>query len=189
MRAWLALIFLFALAPTRAHAEDWTLQGSGRLTLGGGAYVAEDGQDPWPLFELGLRGDLLFGEARPTQVLRSDVRSRTEDSRSMLAGALSVLFRSITASRHRGAGAGWGGDRRGATRARGRRSPSAGVLTASASTAGRSALRRRASQLGTDAREITIGTIDRAPLAIRSCSSELAEARDPDEPLEEDATY
>jgi hypothetical protein len=97
--------------PCAASADDWDARVSARLALGGGAYIAEQGPDPWPLFELGLRSDLLFGEARPAQVrFGPAIDLRTEDFRTFeLAGGLAVLLPidsgfALTVT----AGAGWG---------------------------------------------------------------------------------
>src|SRR5690606_19090577 len=68
VRKALALASLILALPDVAAADDWDAHVSARLALGGGAYIAEQGVDPWPLFELALRSDLLFGEARPAQV-------------------------------------------------------------------------------------------------------------------------
>ncbi len=89
----MSLLVLATLTPSEASAE-WDARVSGRLYLGGGAYIAEQGPDPWPLFELGLRSDLLFGEARPAQVrLGPALDLRTEDFRTFeVAGALAVLL-------------------------------------------------------------------------------------------------
>lgn len=110
MRLALALAWLLAL-PGVASAEDWDARVSARLALGGGAYIAEQGADPWPLFELGLRSDLLFGEARPGRVrVGPAVDLRTEDFRTFeVAGGLAVLLPvesgfAFTMT----AGAGWG---------------------------------------------------------------------------------
>lgn len=88
------LALALALAPTSARAEGWDARVSSRLTLGGGAYVPEQLGDPWPLFEMGLRTDLLFGEARPAQVRFGPALDlRTEGFRTFeLAGALAVLL-------------------------------------------------------------------------------------------------
>jgi len=97
--------------PCAASADDWDARVSARLALGGGAYIAEQGLDPWPLFELGLRSDLLFGEARPAQVrFGPAIDLRTEDFRTFeLAGGVAVLLPidsgfALTVT----AGAGWG---------------------------------------------------------------------------------
>lgn len=90
-----ALSFLLVLAMSSvAFADDWDAQVSARLSLGGGAYVPEQGVDPWPLFELGLRSDLLFGEARPARVRFGPALDlRTEGFRTFeAAGGLSVLL-------------------------------------------------------------------------------------------------
>ena len=89
------LLLLLALLPSAASAQGgWDARVSGRLTLGGGAWIAEDGQDPWPLFEMGMRADVLIGEARPANVrFGPAIDLRTEDFRTFeLAGALAVLF-------------------------------------------------------------------------------------------------
>lgn len=106
------VLLLSALVPSVAGAQvGWDARLSARLTLGGGAWIAEDGRDPWPLFEMGMRADLLFGEARPANVRFGPALDlRTEDFRTFeLAGALAVLFPidqgfAITLT----AGAGWG---------------------------------------------------------------------------------
>lgn len=89
----LALVLALA-APSLAHADDWDAQVSARLTFGGGAYVPEALGDPWPLFEMGLRSDLLFGEARPARVrLGPALDLRTEGFRTFeLAGGLALLL-------------------------------------------------------------------------------------------------
>jgi hypothetical protein len=109
-RAALALLALLAVAAP-AHADDWDARISSRLTLGGGVYVPEPLGDPWPLFEMGLRADLLVGEARPARVRFGPALDlRTEGFRTFeLAGGLAVLFPldrgfALTAT----AGAGWG---------------------------------------------------------------------------------
>lgn len=96
---------------SHARADDWDARVSTRITLGGGAYLAEQGVDPWPLFELGLRTDLLFGEAHPERVrLGPMLDLRTEDFRTFeVAGGASVLLPlesgfAFTLS----AGGGWG---------------------------------------------------------------------------------
>jgi hypothetical protein len=77
-----------------ARADDWDARVSSRLTLGGGVYVPEQLGDPWPLFELGVRTDLLFGEARPTRVRFGPALDlRTEGFRTFeLAGGLALLL-------------------------------------------------------------------------------------------------
>lgn len=111
MRAVLLAAAAVLALPCAASADDWDARVSARLALGGGAYVAEQGLDPWPLFELGLRSDLLFGEARPAQVrFGPAIDLRTEDFRTFeLAGGLAVLLPidsgfALTVT----AGAGWG---------------------------------------------------------------------------------
>lgn len=88
-----ALAVVLLIAPSVA-AADWDAQVSARLTLGGGAYVPEAMGDPWPLFEMGLRSDLLFGEAHPARVrLGPALDLRTEGFRTFeVAGALAVLL-------------------------------------------------------------------------------------------------
>ncbi|HJL18624.1 MAG TPA: hypothetical protein RMH99_23385 [Sandaracinaceae bacterium LLY-WYZ-13_1] len=114
MRRAAALAALVGLATWVAPAPavaDWDAQLSTRLRLGGGAWIAEEGQDPWPLFELGLRGDLLLGEARPGTVrFGPAVDLRSEDFRTFeLAGAAAVF---VPTGRGFGltvtGGAGWG---------------------------------------------------------------------------------
>lgn len=85
-------ISIFAVA-SAAHA-DWDPQFGARLTLGGGAYVSEARPDPWPLFELGLRADMLLGERRPDQVRFGPALDlRTEDFRTFeIAGALELFL-------------------------------------------------------------------------------------------------
>jgi hypothetical protein len=92
-RALLAFAVL-AASPSLAHADDWDARVSTRLTLGGGVYVPEQLGDPWPLFEVGLRSDLLFGEAHPTRVRFGPALDlRTEGFRTFeVAGALAVLL-------------------------------------------------------------------------------------------------
>lgn len=111
MRAVLLAAAAVLALPCAASADDWDARVSARLALGGGAYIAEQGLDPWPLFELGLRSDLLFGEARPAQVrFGPAIDLRTEDFRTFeLAGGLAVLLPidsgfALTVT----AGAGWG---------------------------------------------------------------------------------
>lgn len=88
----LALVSLLALAPTRARA-DWDAQLSVRLLLGGGAFVDEQQPDPWPFFELGLRADVLLGEARPDRVrFGPAIDLRTEDYRTFEAGGGLALY-------------------------------------------------------------------------------------------------
>ncbi|MCZ7686618.1 MAG: hypothetical protein M5U28_50865 [Sandaracinaceae bacterium] len=50
--------------------------------------------DPWPLFEMGLRSDLLFGEAHPARVrLGPALDLRTEGFRTFeIAGGLALLL-------------------------------------------------------------------------------------------------
>lgn len=111
MRKALALASLILALPDVAAADDWDAHVSARLALGGGAYIAEQGVDPWPLFELALRSDLLFGEARPAQVRFGPALDlRTEGFRTFeAAGGLAVLLPvdsgfAFTAT----GGAGWG---------------------------------------------------------------------------------
>ena len=106
----LALVSLLALAPIRAHA-DWDAQFSSRLLLGGGAFVDEQQPDPWPFFELGLRADVLFGEARPDRVrLGPAIDLRTEDYRTFeVGGALALhLPTGLGFGVSTTVGAGWG---------------------------------------------------------------------------------
>ena len=110
MRAALLAAAILAL-PGAASADDWDARVSARLALGGGAYIAEQGLDPWPLFEVALRSDLLFGEARPAQVrFGPAIDLRTEGFRTLeLAGGLALLLPldsgfALTVT----AGAGWG---------------------------------------------------------------------------------
>jgi len=88
-----ALALAILGAPTVASA-DWDAQVSTRLLLGGGAWIGEQDQEAWPLFELGLRGDVLLGEARPGQVrFGPAIDLRTEDFRTFeAAGGLAVFF-------------------------------------------------------------------------------------------------
>jgi len=111
VRKALALASLILALPDVAAADDWDAHVSARLALGGGAYIAEQGVDPWPLFELALRSDLLFGEARPAQVRFGPALDlRTEGFRTFeAAGGLAVLLPvdsgfAFTAT----GGAGWG---------------------------------------------------------------------------------
>jgi hypothetical protein len=109
IRCVLALAILAIAAPARA--DDWDAQISARLALGGGAWIAEQGRDPWPLFELGVRSDVLFGEARPARVrFGPAIDLRTEDFRTFeVAGALALLLpvdQGFAFTIH--AGAGWG---------------------------------------------------------------------------------
>ena len=107
-----ALVALaFALGASAAHAQDWDAQLSTRLMLGAGAQIPEQGAEPWPMMELGLRADLLFGEARPGTVrLGPAVDFRTEDFATFeAAGALALFLPTgigfgFTAT----GGAGWG---------------------------------------------------------------------------------
>lgn len=106
----LALCVVTCLHPGHASA-DWDAQLSSRLLIGGGAFVAEQSPDPWPLFEAGLRADLLIGENRPSTVRFGPALDlRTEDFRTLeLGGGLAVLFPTglgfgITTT----FGAGWG---------------------------------------------------------------------------------
>ncbi len=89
-----ALSLTLLLAPRAAAAQGWDAKISSRLTLGGGAYVAEQTPSPWPLFELGLRSDVLFGEARPARVRFGPALDfRSEDFRTFeVAGGLAVLL-------------------------------------------------------------------------------------------------
>ncbi len=110
MRAALLVAAILAL-PGAASADDWDARVSARLALGGGAYIAEQSPDPWPLFEVALRSDLLFGEARPAQVrFGPAIDLRTEGFRTLeLAGGLALLLPidsgfALTVT----AGAGWG---------------------------------------------------------------------------------
>ncbi|HEY8428778.1 MAG TPA: hypothetical protein VIL20_10405 [Sandaracinaceae bacterium] len=105
-----ALAVVLVLAPSHA-AADWDARVSARLALGGGVYVPEAAGDPWPLFEMALRSDLLFGEARPARVRFGPALDlRTEGFRTFeVAGALAVLLPvergfALTV----GGGAGWG---------------------------------------------------------------------------------
>lgn len=106
----LALALAILGAPTAASA-DWDAQIASRLLLGGGVWVGEQGEDPWPLFELGLRGDVLFGEARPGTVRFGPALDlRTEGFRTFeAAGGLAVFLPTgrgfgLTVT----GGAGWG---------------------------------------------------------------------------------
>lgn len=87
------LLALLTLAPRAARA-DWDVQISSRLMLGGGAYVLEADPAPWPLFEMGLRGDLLLGETRDGVVRFGPALDvRTEDFRTLeVGGGLAVLW-------------------------------------------------------------------------------------------------
>jgi len=103
-------LVLLAVSPSAARA-DWDAQFSTRLLLGGGVYVAEQSPDPWPLFELGLRADVLFGEVHAERVRFGPALDlRSEDFRTFEAGGgLAVLFPTglgfgITTT----VGAGWG---------------------------------------------------------------------------------
>ena len=93
VRKAIALASLLFALPASASADDWDARVSARLALGGGAYFAEQG-DPWPLFELSLRSDLLFGEARPARVrFGPALELRTEGFRTFeAAGGLAVLL-------------------------------------------------------------------------------------------------
>lgn len=93
---WVAFALLGAalLGAPSARADAWDARLSSRLTLGGGAYVPEQRVEPWPLVELGLRTDLLLGEARPARVrLGPALDLRTEGFRTFeVAGGLAVLL-------------------------------------------------------------------------------------------------
>ncbi len=88
------LLGALMLVPSIAHAQDWDARASARLTVGGGVYAPEQLGDPWPLFEMGLRSDLLFGEAHPARVRFGPALDlRTEGFRTFeVAGALAVLL-------------------------------------------------------------------------------------------------
>jgi hypothetical protein len=195
-----ALVALLLLSAAPARADDWTIQTSGRLTLGGGAYIPESApQGTWPLFETGLRGDLMIGEARPARVRFGPMLDlRTEDFRTFeLAGALAVLFpldAGFTLTLN--AGAGWGArpeDRDGAL--------ALGIVSVGWRPYNYFGLYGWTVQLYGAARvqlendrvwEVTIGLeIDFEILFVIPFMFlwELAEARDPDEPLEPDAEY
>lgn len=90
--ALLALGLLVGL-PSRARA-DWDLQLSSRLQVGGGVWIAEQDPAPWPLFEMGLRVDALFGEAHPEQVRFGPAADlRTEGFRTLeVGGGLAILW-------------------------------------------------------------------------------------------------
>ena len=104
----LGLAALLSAAPA---AADWDAQVSSRFGLGGGAYLLEQGADPWPMIELGLRTDLLLGEARPSTVRFGPALDlRTEGFRTFeVGGGLAVL---LPTGRGFGmtltGGAGWG---------------------------------------------------------------------------------
>lgn len=85
--------FLVALAPAAAQA-DWDVQISSRLQLGGGAWIAEQDPSPWPLFEAGLRADVLLGEARDENVRFGPALDvRTEGFRTLeVGGGLAILW-------------------------------------------------------------------------------------------------
>ncbi|MBX3273710.1 MAG: hypothetical protein KF729_25825 [Sandaracinaceae bacterium] len=107
-RALALALALFAPATARA---DWDAQLSSRVSVGGGAYVLEADPAPWPLFELGLRADLLLGESRDEVVRFGPALDvRTEGFRTLeVAGALAILWPTgagfgITTT----FGAGWG---------------------------------------------------------------------------------
>lgn len=89
-----AVAFLAALLVTATAQADWDAQLSTRLLLGGGAWVAEPQPEPWPLFELGFRADVLFAEAHPGLVRFGPVIDlRTEGFRTFEAGGgLAVFF-------------------------------------------------------------------------------------------------
>ncbi|MCA9604560.1 MAG: hypothetical protein KC619_03125 [Myxococcales bacterium] len=103
-------VLALLLVPASAHA-DWDAQVSSRLSLGGGVYVLEQDPAPWPLFELGLRADLLLGENHDEVVRFGPALDlRTEDFRTLeVAGGLAILWPTgsgfgITTT----FGAGWG---------------------------------------------------------------------------------
>lgn len=85
--------FLAALALSANAQADWDGQLSTRLLTGGGAWIAEQSPDPWPLFELALRADVLLGEAHPGVVrLGPAFDLRTEDFRTLEAGGGLAIF-------------------------------------------------------------------------------------------------
>lgn len=193
VRALLFALVALTAAPPLAHADDWDARVSARLTLGGGAYVPEQLGDPWPLFEMGLRSDLLFGEAHPARVRFGPALDlRTEDFRTFeVAGALAVLLpvESGFAFTLTGGG-GWG------ARPEGRDGPLAlGVLAfgwrpynyfGAYSWAVNLYAATRVQLMEPRVWEITIGfEFDAEILFVIPFMFlwELAEARDPDEPL------
>lgn len=107
----LLVVALSTVSPPGVASADWDAQVSARLTLGGGAWIGEQGEDPWPLFELGIRGDLLLGEARPGTVRWGPaIDLRTEGFRTAEVGGGLALF--LPTGRDFGltftGGAGWG---------------------------------------------------------------------------------
>ncbi len=187
-----AVALLALLAPATAHA-DWDAQVSSRLSIGGGAYVLEqDTLSPWPLFELGLRADLLLGEARDEVVRFGPALDlRTEGFRTLeVGGGLAILWPTgagfgITTT----LGGGWGARPEGRDGAfafgqlafgwRPYNYFSAYAWTAGVYAAGRVQLE------GERAWEITIGLeLDLELLFVIPFMFfvELARARDPDEP-------
>lgn len=89
----LAAALLAALSSPTEAAADWDAQFSSRLQLGGGAQIPEQGADPWPMFELALRADALFGEARPGRVrLGPALDLRTEDFRTLEVGGGAAIL-------------------------------------------------------------------------------------------------
>jgi len=89
-----AFVTAVSLGATSTAAADWDAQVSSRFGLGGGAYVLEQGADPWPMMELYARADLLLGEARPATVrFGPAIDLRTEGFRTLeVAGALAVYL-------------------------------------------------------------------------------------------------
>ncbi len=89
----LALLLPIVVWVSPARAQ-WDAQVSSRLQFGGGAYIAEQSPSPWPLFEVGLRADLLLGEARPERVRFGPAFDlRTEDFRTLeVGGGLAILW-------------------------------------------------------------------------------------------------
>jgi len=85
------MLSLLWAAPAQA---DWDVQLSSRLQLGGGAWIAEQNPSPWPLLEVGLRADLLAGEATSERVRFGPAFDlRTEGFRTLeVGGGLAVLW-------------------------------------------------------------------------------------------------
>ena len=181
--------------PGAASADDWDARVSARLALGGGAYIAEQGHDPWPLFEVALRSDLLFGEARPAQVrFGPAIDLRTEGFRTLeLAGGLALLLPidsgfALTVT----AGAGWGARPEGRDGALALGQLAVGWRPYNYFSAYSWAINfyagARAQLMEPRVWEVTAGIeIDLEILFVIPVMFvvELAQARDPDEPLEE----
>ena len=181
--------------PGAASADDWDARVSARLALGGGAYIAEQGLDPWPLFEVALRSDLLFGEARPAQVrFGPAIDLRTEGFRTLeLAGGLALLLPidsgfALTVT----AGAGWGARPEGRDGALALGQLAVGWRPYNYFSAYSWAINfyagARAQLMEPRVWEVTAGIeIDLEILFVIPVMFvvELAQARDPDEPLEE----